>query len=65
MKARKLLDKRIREALKKDFNELYQRGYASNYKSLETIRNTEINIMSIDNIRKLIEEERRGGGKGA
>ena len=39
-----------REALKKDFNNLYQKEYTTDFKEKRLIRNTEIDIMSLDNL---------------
>ena len=54
---KEISDKKIKEALKKDFEELYQENYASNYKSLRIIRKVEIDIMDLENLKKIMNQE--------
>ena len=50
MKDLETMQREEREALKKDFNNLYQKEYTTDFKEKRLIRNTEIDIMSLDNL---------------
>lgn len=45
----------IKKALIKDFNDLYQKEYCTDYKEKRLIRGIEIEIMDFDNLIKAIE----------
>jgi len=44
---------KIREALKKDFNTLYQKGFTTDWKAQRIVRGIEINIMGLDALESL------------
>lgn len=49
---------KFRDALKKDFHNLYQREYSIAWQSARTVRDTEIEIMDFPNVEKLLETEK-------
>ena len=51
-----ITDKKIREALKKDFNHFYQPEYSTDYALQRMDRKIEIEIMSLNNLFDLISE---------
>lgn len=50
----------IRTALKKDFHELYREGYCTDWKTKRFIRDTEIEIMKLNNLSELFGLENEG-----
>lgn len=48
------LDEDIRKALQEDFEKLYVKEFTLDYKTQRVLRNLEIRIMSLDNIKSLI-----------
>ncbi|HQJ73774.1 MAG TPA: hypothetical protein PLW74_02710 [Candidatus Dojkabacteria bacterium] len=53
-KEKEELNLKLREALKKDFKELYVKEYTTGWKEQRFLRNTELNIMSLENTKKYI-----------
>jgi hypothetical protein len=53
-KEKEELNLKLREALKKDFKELYVKEYTTGWKEQRFLRNTELNIMSLENTIKYI-----------
>lgn len=53
------LDKKLREALKADFDNLYVKEFTTDWKNQRLFRNIEIGIMDLKNTLKLI----KGRGK--
>lgn len=51
------MDNKIREALKKDFNNLYVKKFCIDYEAKRLIRGMEIDIMDLSNLKKLFKEE--------
>jgi hypothetical protein len=52
---KKQLELKLRNALMKDFDNLYQREFTTNWEFQRVIRRIEINIMELDNTMKLFE----------
>ena len=50
-----MIDK-LRKALRKDFKELYSKGYTIDYKTKRLLIDIEIGIMRLNNTMKLLEE---------
>ncbi len=54
-----MADDRLREALKKDFNKLYVKGYTTTWE-IERIKiGIEIDIMSLENTASILQAENR------
>lgn len=53
-KEKEELNLKLREALKKDFKELYVKEYTIGWKEQRFLRNIELNIMSLENTKKYI-----------
>jgi len=51
------MKERIKEALKKDFARLYVKEFTTDWEAQRFIRNTEIKVMSFENLEKLIKKE--------
>lgn len=51
---KELTQEQIRDALKKDFNELYVKEYSTTWEAERMIRGIEIDIMSLKNLMKLV-----------
>lgn len=54
---KKLTEKQIKEALKKDFRKLYVKEFTMTWQFERIVRDTEIDIMSLSNLMKLVEKE--------
>ena len=54
-----LRDKKLKQALIKDFKNLYQKEYTSAWRESRMIRSIEIELMSLKNTEKLIFTERQ------
>ena len=53
-----MTEKQIKTALKKDFKNLYVPQYSTHYLTRRTIVNIEIDIMPIENLKKLFNKKR-------
>ena len=54
-----LSDEQLREALKKDFHSLYVKGFTTSWEAERLVRDTEIEVMSLDNLAKLLTSQRQ------
>jgi hypothetical protein len=50
----RITEKQLKESIKKDFNNLYQKQFTADYIAQRMIRSIEINVMSFENTMKLI-----------
>jgi hypothetical protein len=50
------IEQKIRESLIKDFEALYVKEFTASYQAERIIRRTEIGVMRLDNLKKLIKE---------
>jgi hypothetical protein len=57
MKNKKEIENKIKEAMLKDFNNLYVKNYTTAWETQRIIRGIEIKIMSIENLIKLFENK--------
>ena len=46
----------LKEAIKKDFHELYSKGYCMDWEAKRLIRDSKIDIMEFDHLKKAIRE---------
>lgn len=53
---RKKIESKIKEAIKKDFNILYQKEFTTDWKEQRLVRELEINVMSFPNLLKELEQ---------
>ena len=49
-----MTDNTLREALKKDFKRLYVKQFTTDWEAQRLIRNVEIDVMSLDNLKALL-----------
>ena len=46
----------LKEAIKKDFHELYRKGYCTDWEAKRLVRDVEIDIMEFKHLKKAIRE---------